>query len=91
MIKVSIIFTVGALFTAINTFGSNDPTFSKVRIKDPNFEKVLKENSHIMEGILDVIEVEGEKIHDFCWHFFPTEDNHSRKDALCIILFAPYG
>ena len=61
MIKVSIIFTVGALFTAFNTFGSNNPTFSKVRIKDPNFEKALKESSHIMEGILDVIEVEGKK------------------------------
>lgn len=61
MIKVSIISTVGALFIALNTFGSNDPTFSKVRIKDPNFEKALKENSHIMEGILDVIEVEGKK------------------------------
>ena len=47
--------------TTFTAQGEDEPKFHKIRIKDPNFEKVLKENSHIMEGILDVIEVEGKK------------------------------
>ena len=54
-------FLYNRLFITLNTFGSDSPSFYKVRIKDSNFENALKENPHIMEGMMDVIEMDEQK------------------------------
>jgi hypothetical protein len=43
------------------TQGQDEPNFHKIRIKDGEFEKVLKSNPHILEGMMDVVEIEGQK------------------------------
>jgi len=61
MKKTTIISLLTGLFITLNTFGSDSPSFYKVRIKDSDFENALKNNPHIMEGMMDVIEMDEQK------------------------------